>query len=293
MLEKYYSYSQSSKSKGQCNFELKNINGLLKCLNALNIKKTSELTEDTWYEMIEWYRDVLQIKNSTIKKRLSYLRQVLREYRIKSDFLEMKYPINDRSPFTKFQDNEVTIIYQTVDKILESNPDNVRIKMMCLMTYLLLDTGVRNTELFEMRRYNVDLVNRFIFLEHTKNKKKEPVLFSAFSEPLLREVVLSNYHPNYLFWEPVEKRPMTFNKDLRQFFIKLKQLTGLRIHAHRFRKTFGTAMYMATRDWRFTQKALRHSDIRTTQIYVDETLEFVRESYDKASQTFEKFKTKK
>lgn len=49
-------------------------------------------------------------------------------------------------------------------------------------------------------------------------------------------------------------------------------------------------MYMQTRDWRFAQKALRHSDIRTTQIYVSETLEFVRESYDQASKAFDKFK---
>lgn len=293
MLQKYYRQSIASKSEGQCNFEMKNINGLIKCFDDLNVEDTDQLTEDVWYEMVDWYRDVLLVKNTTATKRLSYLRTVLKYYRIKSVFFEMRYPQSDKTPFTRFQDNEVTIIFETVNQLMEVDPDNVRLKMLVLMTHLLLDTGVRNTELFEMKTYNVDLVNRFIFLDHTKNKKKEPVLFSAFSEPLLRDVVLSRYHSEYLFWEPIEKRPMTFNKDLRPFFMKLEQLTGIEIYCHRFRKTYGTAMYMQTHDWRFTQKALRHSDMRSTQIYVDETLEFLRECYDKASQAFEKFKSKK
>ena len=64
------------------------------------------------------------------------------------------------------------------------------------------------------------------------------------------------------FYDVIENKPMTFNSNLRGFLLKLNRLTGIRIHTHRFRKTFGTMMYTQTRDWRFAQKALRHSDIR-------------------------------
>lgn len=290
MLSNYYRKSVATKSPGTCNFEMKNINGLLKCFNDLNIEKTSELNEDVWFEMITWYQDVLKVKNTTIKKRLSYLRTVMRDFRIKSVFFDLKYPRNDKNPFQRFQDNEVTLIFKTVNKLLQEHPGDGNLKMLSLMIYLLLDTGVRNSELFDMRIRNIDLLNKFIFLDHTKNNKKEPVLFSEFSSSLLKDVVDSKYHHEYLFYDIIENKPMTFNSNLRGFLLKLNRITGLRIHTHRFRKTFGTLMYMQTRDWRFAQKALRHSDIRTTQIYVSETLEFVRESYDQASKAFDKFK---
>lgn len=292
MLNEYYMKSLVTKSEGACNYEQKNINGLLNCLSELKITRTKQLTEDTWYQMITWYQDVLKIKNTTIKKRLSYLRTVLRDNRINSIFLQLKYPRSDKTPFLRFQDNEVSIIFEAVYKLMDDNPDDHNLKMMSLMLHLLLDTGVRNSELFDMKVYNVDLRNKFIYLEHTKNNKKEPVLFSSFSYDLLSEVIGSKYHHEYLFYDVVKNQPMTFNTNLRLFLLKLNQLTGLRIHTHRFRKTFGTAMYMQTRDWRFTQRALRHSDIRTTQIYVSESLEFVRESYETASKAFEKFKRK-
>lgn len=292
MLKDYYQKSIITKSEGACNFEEKNINGILKCLASLNIKRTRELTEDIWYKMITWYQDKLKIKNTTIKKRLSYLRTVLRDNRINSIFLQLKYPRSDKTPFLRFQDNEVSIIFDAVYTLMDNNPDDHNLKMMSLMLHILLDTGVRSSELFDMKVYNVDLKNKFIYLEHTKNNKKEPVLFSSFSYDILSDVIESKYHQKYLFYDVIKNRPMTFNSNLRLFLLKLNDITGLRIHTHRFRKTFGTAMYMQTRDWRFTQRALRHSDIRTTQIYVSESLEFVRESYDNASKAFEKFKRK-
>lgn len=292
MLNDYYKKSLVTKSEGACNFEQKNINGLLKCLKELNIKRTNQLTEDIWYKMISWYQDVLGIKNTTIKKRLSYLRTVLKENRINSIFHQLKYPRSDKTPFLRFQDDDVGLIFETVYKLMDEHPDDHNLKMMSLMLHILLDTGVRNSELFDMKVYNVDLRNKFIYLEHTKNNKKEPVLFSSFSHDLLSDVIASKYHDKYLFYDVVKNQPMTFNTNLRLFLLKLNDLTGLKIHTHRFRKTFGTAMYMQTRDWRFTQRALRHSDIRTTQIYVSESLEFVRESYDTASKAFDKFKRK-
>ena len=278
--------------KGLVTLNRKNINGLIKCLKELNVKTTNQLTEDIWYKMISWYQDVLGIKNTTIKKRLSYLRTVLRDNRINSVFYQLKYPRSDKTPFLRFQDDDVKLIFDVVYKLMDEYPEDHNLKMMSLMLHILLDTGVRNSELFDMKVYNVDLRNKFIYLEHTKNNKKEPVLFSSFSYDLLSDVISSKYHDKYLFYDIVKNKPMTFNSNLRLFLLKLNDLTGLKIHTHRFRKTFGTAMYMQTRDWRFTQRALRHSDIRTTQIYVSESLEFVRESYDTASKAFEKFKRK-
>lgn len=292
MLNEYYNKSLVTKSKGACSFEEKNINGLLKCLSELKIANTKQLNENTWYKMITWYQEVLKVKNSTIKKRLSYLRTVLRDNHINSIFLQLKYPRNDKTPFLRFQDNEVTVIFEAVYNLTDNNPNDHNLKMMSLMLHILLDTGIRNSELFDIKVPNVDLRNKFIYLEHTKNNKKEPVLFSSFSYDLLSEVIASKYHHEHLFYDVVKDKPMTFNTNLRLFLLKLNQITGLKIHTHRFRKTFGTAMYMQTRDWRFTQRALRHSDIRTTQIYVSESLEFVRESYETASKAFEKFKRK-
>jgi len=292
MLNDYYKKSLVTKSQGACSFEEKNINGLVKCLSELKISNTKQLNEDAWYKMITWYQEVLKIKNSTIKKRLSYLRTVLRDNHINSIFMQLKYPRNDKTPFQRFQDNEVSVIFEAVYKLMDDNPNDHNLKMMSLMLHILLDTGVRNSELFDIRVHNVDLRNRFIFLDHTKNNKKEPVLFSSFSYDLLSEVIASKYHHEYLFYDVVKDKPMTFNTNLRLYLLKLNQITGLKIHTHRFRKTFGTAMYMQTRDWRFTQRALRHSDIRTTQIYVSESLEFVRESYETASKAFEKYKRK-
>jgi integrase len=119
---------------------------------------------------------------------------------------------------------------------------------------------------------------------------KEPVLFSDFSYEKIEYIYNQRYDKEFLLWNPRLNRQLNLNTDLRKFILRLSEKTGIRIHAYRFRKTFGTMMYTESRDWRFTQKVLRHSDIRTTQIYVSESLEFVRGEYIKASKGFNKFK---
>lgn len=290
MLTSYYQRSVFTKTPGQCKFERGNIEGLLKCLSDLNISDTDDLTEETWFDIIDWYQNILKIQNSTIKKRLSFLRTVMKSFRIQSVFFQLNYPKDDKMPFQRFQDDEVITILKTLKSMEEKRPHDENLKMYIMIVYLLLDTGIRISELFDIKVYNVNLTNRFIFLEHTKNNKKEPVLFSDFSYEKIEYIYNQKYDKEFLLWNPRLNRQLNFNTDLRKFFLRLSEKTGIRIHAHRFRKTFGTMMYTESRDWRFTQKALRHSDIRTTQIYVSESLEFVRSEYIKASKGFDKFK---
>ena len=43
-------------------------------------------------------------------------------------FFDLKYPRSDKTPFQRFQDNEVTEIFKSVNKLLKEHPNDANLK---------------------------------------------------------------------------------------------------------------------------------------------------------------------
>lgn len=291
MLTAYYKRTLAIKSKGTARFELGNNVSLNKCLSDLKIINTDQLTLDSGYLIIRWYRDNTNNSNNSINKRIAYLKRVLKFNNIKTTFYDVEFLKKDTTPYMRFRDNELKIIFKAVDLSMETYRRTKNTIFYKLMIYMLLDTGLRISELLDIRIYNIDLVNNVIFLEHTKNGKKEPIPFSSFSKEILTEVIQLKYHDTWLFWNALKNRKLTYQKDVRNYMRHLKEKTGLdRLHAHRFRKSYGTMIYQETKDIRLVQKLLRHSRASTTELYIQEGIDEVHQRYREAAKVFETIK---
>jgi len=287
MLKKYHQRSMAIKSRGTIHSEEGHVISLERCLRALNFYEPSDLSEDAGYRMISWYRENTNNSNNSINKRMAHLKRVLRYFKIETTFYNLTFLKKDTLPYRRFQDNELKRIFKFIDLSMESPAATPNTILYKLLVYMLLDTGLRISELLDVKIPNIDLDNQIIFLEHTKNGKKEPIPFSSFSDDLIRQVISLRYDDVYLFWNHLKDRQMNYMNDVRNFMRRLKEKTGIdRLHPHRFRKSYGTMIYKETKDIRLVQKLLRHAEISTTEIYISEGIEEVHHRYHEASKIF-------
>jgi integrase len=289
MLNKYHTRSTAIKSRGTIHSEEGHVTSLERCLRALNLTEPSDLSEDVGYRMITWYKEKTNNSNNSINKRMAHLKRVLRYFKVETTFYNLSFLKKDTLPYRRFQDNELKRIFKFIDLSMESPAATSNTILYKLMIYMLLDTGLRISELLDIKIPNIDLNNQIIFLEHTKNGKKEPIPFSDFSDDLIRQVIDLQYDDVYLFWNHLKDRQMNYQNDVRNFMRRLKQKTGLdRLHPHRFRKSYGTMIYQESKDIRLVQKLLRHAELSTTEIYISEGIEEIHSRYHKFSKVFSK-----
>lgn len=289
-LHRYHQRTTALKSKGTIKFEHGHIISLSKCFTALGIVSTSDITLESAYQIINWYRKYTNNSNNSINKRIAHLKRVLKYFKIETTFYEVEYLKKDTNPYQRFQANELKIIFKAIDMYIESPNKTKNSKLYQLMVYMLLDTGLRISELLEIKIQNIDLVNQVIFLEHTKNGKKEPIPFSNFSSKLISEVIDLKYHEEWLFYNVLKDRKINYQNDVRNFMRRFRDKTNLNIHPHRFRKSYGTLIYQETQDIRLVQKLLRHSRTSTTELYIQEGIEETHRRYHDAASVFNNVK---
>lgn len=289
-LHRYHQRTTALKSKGTIKFEHGHIVSLSKCFTALGIVSTSDITLESAYQIINWYRKYTNNSNNSINKRIAHLKRVLKYFKIETTFYEVEYLKKDTNPYQRFQANELKIIFKAIDMYIESPNKTKNSKLYQLMVYMLLDTGLRISELLEIKIQNIDLINQVIFLEHTKNGKKEPIPFSSFSSNLISDVIDLKYHEEWLFYNVLKDRKINYQNDVRNFMRRFQEKTNLNIHPHRFRKSYGTMIYQKTQDIRLVQKLLRHSRTSTTELYIQEGIEETHRRYHDAASIFNSIK---
>lgn len=290
-LFKYHKRTQALKSDGTIKFEEGHIVSLIKCFEKLGIESTSDITLESAYSIINWYRKHTSNSNNSINKRLAHLKRVLKYFKIDTTFYNVEYLKKDTNPYQRFQNNEIKIIFKAIDLSMESPNATKNTILYKLMVYMLLDTGLRISELLEIKVKNIDLINQVIFLEHTKNGKKEAIPFSDFSSKILSDVIDLKYDEEWLFYNVLKDRKINYQSDVRNFMRRLEDKTGLdNIHPHRFRKSYGTLIYQETQDIRLVQRLLRHSRTSTTELYIQEGIEEIHQRYHDAASIFKKVK---
>lgn len=162
---------------------------------------------------------------------------------------------------------------------LKTNYGFARIRNKAIIATLIF-TGLRKSELLNLKCKDVDLVNNFIFVENGKgNKSREVPLEPEILKPILLEY--AEYRNrlgranNYFFngqWAGVRENNQMGYTVLDRLFRELTRLMNKRIHAHQLRHTFATTLLEKTEGDIYTlQQLMGHSDISTTTIYLSST----------------------
>ncbi len=137
-------------------------------------------------------------------------------------------------------------------------------------------TGLRLGNIIGLKRRDVNLKNRTVYIERTKNG--EPLIIPLHDrafEVLKRRLKVKYLEHDYVFTSP-EGKPIEPNNLRRSFRIALKRagIENLRIHDPRH--TFGTRLAQAGVDLYTIARLLGHKDIRTTQRYAHHSTQSLR-----------------
>lgn len=150
-----------------------------------------------------------------------------------------------------------------------------------LLVLVLLDTGVRNSELVRIKLEDINFQNRSIYVYATKTNTFRTVYYSKETERILnvyRREVLKGAEKGPLF----VKFHMQFNEPMVGHGINTEMVYSIlsrrakkvfgedfRMNPHKFRHTFATHFVINGGDAFSLRDLLGHTNIETTKIYVD------------------------
>ena len=150
-----------------------------------------------------------------------------------------------------------------------------------LLVMILLDTGVRNSELVKIKLEDINFNDRSIYIYATKTNTFRTVYYSKETERLLnvyRREVLKGAEKGPLFTqfyqtcnEPILGTQIKPEVVYRVLAVKAKKVFGndVRMNPHKFRHTFATHFVINGGDAFSLRDLLGHTNIETTKIYVD------------------------
>ena len=136
---------------------------------------------------------------------------------------------------------------------------------------LLFATGMRISELCNLKQHNLDLINRTVLIYGKGSKER---IIQIGNDDVLQSI--STYietfrskleKTDYLFINRLNER--LSEQSVRNMINKYADMAGIEMHItpHMFRHSFATLLLEADVDIRYIQKMLGHSSINTTQIY--------------------------
>ena len=128
-----------------------------------------------------------------------------------------------------------------------------------------LNTGMRKSEIFNLKWDNVDLRHGFILLDTTKNGERREIPINQTLKETLQGITRRLDVP-YVFFNPSTNKPYT--KDLKRSFHTALKKAGIRdFHFHDLRHTFASHLVMAGVDITTVRELLGHKTLTMTLRY--------------------------
>jgi len=149
-----------------------------------------------------------------------------------------------------------------------------------VMVRLMLETGLRVSELCDLRRTDVDLETCRLRVRDGKGDKDRQLWFPEDLADELLEWLDRRPETDERWMFPTRNGTRTNPRSIRRTVKTYAEKGGIRWHEdvspHTLRHTFATNLLRRTGNIRLVQKALGHADLSTTMVYthiVDDELE--------------------
>ena len=266
----YSNYTVNSYSKDLDNFYI-----YLK-QNNMNIKKVN-------YKFLRGYLTVLYDKSyskKTIARNISTLKSFFK-YLKKQNIIEsnpmnlIKTPKIDKK-LPKF------LNYDEIEKIL-STPDTTTFlgKRNALILELLYSTGIRVSELVNIKLNDIDLSEEKILILGKGNKERYVLFGNKAKQKILDYLSEKTDNSPYLIVNRYGNK--ITDRGIRKILdsIILEASLSYKISPHTLRHTFATHMLDSGADIEIVKELLGHESLSTTQIYTHVTSESLKRVYSK------------
>lgn len=260
-------------------------------LEYLDFLKLEELEyENIVYEDLRYYlvylKDKKKNSNSSIDRKISALRGFYK-YLVNLKILEVNPfdivngPKKEKKLPRYFEYNELEELFNSVDI------SSVIGRRDRLILELLYATGVRVSEMVEIKVYDIDISNRNINIIGKGNKERI-VKFGEYCLDAINDYLDNSYNKlninniNYLFLN--SRGSKLTDRGVRYILDNLIKKTSLnkKISPHMLRHSFATHLLNNGADLLTVQKLLGHESIKATQVYTHVSTDRLKEVYFKS-----------
>ena len=178
-----------------------------------------------------------------------------------------------------------SITEENIKKILLYYKSNIN-KFYNLKYYLIinifLDTGVRISELVNIKISNINLERRSIYLDVTKTDVGRTIFFTTKTKEILVDY-LQNFSETKKYLFPGDNPSGHIGqKTIYESLIRLQKRLKIKqsISPHKWRHTCAKRLMNVGGSTRFVQKILGHTELSTTQMYLQYNNDEIKSMYD-------------
>ncbi len=242
-------------------------------------KELEKVTGEDVRDYIE-YLSLQNEKSTSIRRKISSLKNFYKflyrnNYMSKSDFPMVKIAnpkIEKRLPKFIYYNDLLEIIEQS-----SKGKDNVRDRLIIEMLYA---TGVRVSELVNIKLSDIDFENKRIIV-HGKGNKERVVYYGDYAKEILEEYLSVHYRQDTEYLSLNTKGLKLTTRGVNYIIDKIMDKLSIKTHVtpHVLRHTFATDMLNNGCDIKVVQELLGHSSLRATEIYTHVTNERLKEVY--------------
>ena len=233
------------------------------------------------YNLIRGYLNYLynlKFSNKSIARHISTLRSYFK-YLLKENYIKenpMKLISNPKIP----QKLPKYLNYNELEEILEIPNQSTFLGLRnALILELLYSTGVRVSELVNIKLSDIDLLNKKIIILGKGNKERIVLFGNKAYELIVKYLNKRDTDCEYLFVNN-NKNTLT-DRGVRYIIDNIVKKSALKfkISPHTLRHTFATHLLNNGADLKSVQDLLGHESIATTGIYTHVSIEHLRKTY--------------
>ena len=174
-------------------------------------------------------------------------------------------------------------VIQKVFKYLDNDlyPEHLR---NLVLFRLLLDTGLRISELLSLQLHNFDFETRTILVTHTKTKVDRYVFYSPETQNYLTKYIVQSKIDSYIFINLQTREPVKVDriqKICQNLQKKIK--TRYSISPHKWRHTFATKFVSRNGNMEVLRILMGDTNLLTTQKYLHINSQKLRQEYERVN----------